>query len=71
MDGNKVLFHLKPYVTSYEPHFRAYLLYENVDVHERVLYLSSLFLEIPVQIRTSRVLDSVSFIILPYALCTI
>ena len=64
------MFHLKPYVTSYEPHFRAYLLYENMDVTEKVLYLSSLFLEIPVHIRASQVLDS-SFIILPYALCTI
>ena len=53
VDGNKVLFHLKPYVTSYEPHFRAYILHENTAIHEKVLYLLSLFLEIPVQIRTS------------------
>lgn len=70
VDGNKVLFHFKPYLTSYELHLHTYLLYKNVDLHEKVLYLSSLFLEIPVQICTSQVLELVSFIILPYTLCT-
>ena len=28
VDGNNILFDLKPYLTSYEPHFCTYLLYE-------------------------------------------
>ena len=50
IDGCKVLFSIKPYLTHYLPHFRAYLLSERTDVQENSLYLSNLFVDTPVYI---------------------
>jgi len=70
VDGTRVAFHLKVYKTSYEPHFRAYLLQKQFT--EKVLQLSNLFVETPVHIRKSQALGPhVFFIILPFALCTL
>ena len=71
IDGCKVLFSIKPYLTHYQPHFRVYLLSERTDVQEKFLYLSNLFIDTPVHIRQSQVLETHRFILLPYALCTL
>lgn len=71
IDGNKVLFKVKPYLTYYHPQFRAYLLSERTDVKEKFLYLSNLYIDTPVHIRQSHVLGTEIFILLPYALCTL
>ena len=72
IDGSsKVLFNVKPYLTYYQPHFRAYLLHERTDVQFMFLYLSNLFMDTPVHIRRSQVLGTETFILLPYALCTL
>ena len=46
--GNKILFHVKSFCTNSEPDFRAYLLQDDTDVLEKVMYLSALFLQTPV-----------------------
>lgn len=71
IDGYKVLSGVKSFFTFFEPHFRSYLLRDNTDVHEKVVYLSDLFLPNPVYIHTSQVLGSHKFVLLPYALCTL
>ena len=71
IDGCKILFNVKPYLTHYQPQFRAYLLYERTDVQKKFLYLSNLFINTPVHIRRSQVLGTETFILLPYALCTL
>ena len=53
VDGCKVLFSIKPYVTQYQPHFRAYLISERNDVQENFLYLSNLFIDSLVHIHQS------------------
>ena len=47
IDGCKVLFSIKPYLTHYQLYFRAYLLSERTDVQENLLYLSNLFIDTP------------------------
>ena len=71
VDGCKVLFSIKPYVTQYQPHFRAYLVYEKTDVQENFLYLSNLFIDSSVHICQSQVIRTEIFILLSYALCTL
>lgn len=71
IDGHKILFCVKSFFTFFEPHFRSYLLQDDTDFHEKVVYLSDLFLPNPVYIRTSQVLGSHKFVLLPYALCTL
>ena len=73
IDGSKVLFNVKPYLTHYHPHFRSYLLHERTesDVQNIFLYVSNLFIDTPVHIRRSQVLGTEIFILLPYALCTL
>ena len=71
VDGCKVIFNVKLYFTHYQPHFRAYLLNERTDIQKKFLYLSNLFIDTPVHIRTSQVLGVEIFILLPYALCTL
>ena len=71
INGNKILFHVKSFYTNFEPHFRAYLLQDDTDVLEKVVYLSDLFLQNPVHIRISQAVGSHYFILLPYALCTL
>ena len=71
IDGCRVLFNVKSYLTYYQPQFRAYLLYERTDIQRIFLYLSNLFIDTPVHIRRSQVLGTETFILLPYALCTL
>ena len=71
IDGCKVLFNVNLYWTHYQPHFRAYMLSRRADVQEKFLSLSNLFIETPVYIRRSQVLGAETFILLPYALCTL
>ena len=52
INGNKILFHVKSICTNFEPHFRTYLLQNDTDVLEKVVYLSDLFLQTPVHIRS-------------------
>lgn len=67
IDNDKVLFSVKKFSTTYEPHFRAYVLHEE-DV-TAFLYLTDVFVRTPVYIRTSRSVGSNKFVILPHALC--
>ena len=69
VDGYSIAFHLKVYSTTYEPHYRAYLLKK--DYTEKILQLSSLFVETPVHIRRAQSVGTHAFIILPFALCTL
>ena len=68
IDNNKVLFSVKKFSTTCEPHFRAYMLHEEDVI--AFLYLTDLFVRTPVHIRTSRTVGSNKFVILPHALCT-
>lgn len=70
VNGSKVAFHVEQFSTSYEPHFRAYILNESVDAH-KFFYLSMLFLITPVHVRTSQALAFYKYIIIPHALCTL
>ena len=65
VNGDKVKFHVDEYSTSFEPHFRAYVL----DKSPLSSSYSNLFIQCPVFIHTSCILElSCSFIILPFAL---
>lgn len=57
------------FMTSFEPHFHAYLLQEDTDINKKVVYLSNLFLPTPVFILMLQVVGSHYFILLPYSLC--
>ena len=59
---NKILFHVDKSSTSYEPHFRAYILFLYKNYY--------LFVHICVYIRKSHVPDLSKLIILLFALCT-
>ena len=67
IDNNQILFSVKKFSTTCEPHFRAYLLHEE-DV-TAFLYLTDVFVRTPVHICTSRSVGSNKFVILPHALC--
>ena len=68
IDNDKVLFSVKKFSTTCEPHFRAYVLHE--EDATAFLYLTDLFVRAPVHIRTSRSVGSKKIVILQHALCT-
>ena len=69
VNGNKIMFSVNEYSTSFEPHFRAYIL-DNDPFCSRTVYHNNLFIQIPVYIHISCILElSHSFIVLPFALC--
>jgi len=69
VDGTNVTFLLKVYKTTYEPHYCAYVLH--ITYEEKILQLSSIFIEVPVHIRKAQSVWPHAFIILPFALCTL
>ena len=69
VNGNQLIFYNDCYHTSFEPHYRAYVL-DNYSFSSKLIYHSSLFIHNSVHVHTSCVLDlSPHFVILPYALC--
>lgn len=68
VNGDRVLFSVEQYSTSYEPHYRAYILENNSC--SRIVCRSDLFTHSPVHIRKSHVPDLSDIFILPFALCT-
>lgn len=70
VNGSRIALRVKTFAaTYYEPHYRAYLLDEEEAI--KLVYLNSLFLLTPVHIRTSHVLGTDKYIILPHSLCTV
>ena len=70
VNGDKIFFHVDQYGTSFEPHYRAYILEEQTFSSGEICF-SYLFIEKSLFIRTSHILElSHSFVLLPFALCT-
>ena len=69
MDGTHITFHLKVYKTTYEPHYRAYVLHNTYT--EKILQLSSIFTQVPVHIRKAQSVGPHAFVIIPFAVCTL
>ena len=67
VDGCSIAFHLKVCSTKYEPHYCAYLLKK--DCREKILQLSSLFVETPVHINLLGHM-LLLFYLLHYVLCS-
>ena len=64
VNGNTVIFRATCYTTTYNAHYRSYLLH---DLHSEKLFFSSkLVLHTPVHIRTSQALPHCELIILPH-----
>ena len=71
VNGSQIAVRVKTFAaTYYEPHYRAYLLDEEEDT-TKLVYINNLFLLTPVHIRTSHVLGTNKYIILPHSLCTL
>lgn len=70
INGNEVMFHVKQFSTSFEPHYRAYILDDDCP-SLKIVNHSTLFIHCPVNIRASHNPElSHSFILLPFGLCT-
>ena len=67
---NQIAIHVKIFSSTYEVHYQAYLLHEEEGM-TKLVYLNKLFLQTPVHIRTSHVLGTNQYIILPHSLCTL
>lgn len=63
----RVVFNTTKFTTTFEPHFRAYLLNEQVLEDSTFIYQAELFSHTPVHIRRSQVLGLTKYIILPHA----
>ena len=71
INGNEVMFHVKQFYTSFEPHYRAYILEDSLT-YLKIVRHSTLFIHNPVHIRTSHNPElSHSFILVPFMLCTL
>lgn len=68
VNEDKVIFCVDQSSTSYEPHFRAYIV--ESDSYSRIICHLDLFIHTPVHIRKSHVPDLSNIFILPFALCT-
>lgn len=70
VNGDEVAFQIDQFSTSFEPHYRAYVLDDHASCSDTILH-SNLFIETPVHIRKSSIPElKNSFILLPFALCT-
>lgn len=68
VDNTKVIFDVTKYATTFEPHFRAYLLSEAEDTTSGTfVFQTELFLRSPVHVRKSQVFGTNKYIILPHA----
>ena len=70
VNDDNVVLSVSKFSTKYEPHYRAYVLHELED-GPTLVHLTHLFLNTPVHIRTSQVLGTRKFIVLPHALGTL
>ena len=71
VNGDRLIFHIEQYHTSFEPHYRAYVL-EKHPFCLRIICHSSLYIHTSVHVRTSPVSElSQHFVILPFALCVV
>ena len=68
LDGIKILFQIKPYMTNYNSHYRVYLLKEITDAFEKFVLLHEILVANPVHIRTSSFFSPQKFVIFPYYL---
>ena len=70
VNGDEVVFRIDQFSTSFEPHYRAYILDDHASCSNTVLH-SKLFIQTPIHIRKSSIPElKNSFILLPFALCT-
>ena len=68
VNGDKVVIHVDEYSTSFEPHFRAYIL-DNDSLCSRTICNSNLFIQCSVFIHKSCIPKlSYTFVVLPFAL---
>jgi len=62
VNGIKIIFHTKQFVTHYDSHYRAYVL--ETDSEEKFVFRDNLLLSTPLHIRTSAFISC--FVILPH-----
>lgn len=70
VNGNEVVFQIDQFSTTFEPHYRAYILDDHHASSSDTILHSNLFIQTPVHIRKSIPELKNSFILLPFALCT-
>ena len=69
VNGDKLIFYVDKFETSFEPHYRAYILYKD-PFCSGLVDQADLFIQTSIHIRKSCVSElSEHFIILPFALC--
>ena len=66
--STKILFNIRQFYTYYESHYRTYTLDNNTAICTKYVFYKQLFIHTPIHIRKSEVLCT--YVILPYALCT-
>ena len=72
VNNTRIIFDVTRYTTTFEPHFRAYLLSEvEYTTSTTFVYQTELFLRLPVHIRKSQVFGTNKYIILPHAIFTL
>ena len=71
IDGKEVALNVEKFSTTFEPHYRAYILDDHSSSSKIVLH-SDLFIYTPIHIRKSSnpELKHNLFVLLPFALCT-
>ena len=71
INAKEVALNVEKFSTTFEPHYRAYILDDNSSSSNIVLH-SDLFIQTPIHIRKSSnpELNHNSFLLLPFALCT-
>lgn len=70
VNKSQVVFNVTKFTTTFEPHFRAYLLNGQED-GTTFVYQTELFLRSPVHIRRSQILGLNKYIVLPHAVFTV
>ena len=68
INENTVAFSVNEWSTSYEPHYRAYIL--EIEVSLKIVLHSNLFIHNPIFVHKSYVPDLSNVFVLPFALCT-
>ena len=68
LDGDKILFQTKPFMTYFNAHYHIYLLETVNDVLEKFVLQHDLLISTPVHIRTSAVFSPQKFVIFPHYL---
>ena len=68
VNGDKVALNVDEFSTSYEPHYRAYILESSTP--STIVWHSNLFIHTTVSIHKCHVPDLSYVFVLPYALCT-